>query len=428
MDTVEKVKKDGLCISCGICKAVCPKSCINYQRAEGMYVPVITEKDCIKCGRCLRLCPGAGDSFSGLHKSIGNKVPENLYTGSFLKVCTAYAQDKTLLKNAASGAVVSVLIKSLLEDNLYQSAFAVNTFNYREMTETSRFTEMGSNEQTAGSRYIPVMQTEAVQYMLAHTEEKIIFVGTGCFMMGLWKVIKDFGLNRENYFLIGLFCDKTMNYNSFEYFEKVWPGRGKGRLDRLYFRTKQCGGWPGNACLVYGNGDAKELPAKERMRIKEYFQPERCLYCVDKLNQFSDISVGDNYTKENNNAANGGSSSVIIRTKRGQQVWERYETGFSVSGSDMEKVTASQRIDKKEKNLLYAKIKAAEENTAFCMSFESDKEPDRETRMSCQLALDNISLGKGGQVRAIKKDIGKRKRTGLYHTLKNKWKRIWAGQ
>ena len=56
MNNIQKIVDVGLCISCGVCSANCPKSCITFERKNGIYQPKAREI-CINCGRCLQVCP-----------------------------------------------------------------------------------------------------------------------------------------------------------------------------------------------------------------------------------------------------------------------------------------------------------------------------------------------------------------------------------
>ena len=63
------------------------------------------------------------------------------------------------------------------------------------------------------------------------------------------------------------------------------------------------------------------------MKLKSFFQLNRCLFCYDKLNSFADISFGDCYIKEEKSFY--GKSNVIIRTNIGKKIYEKYSYLFS---------------------------------------------------------------------------------------------------
>lgn len=92
------------------------------------------------------------------------------------------------------------------------------------------------------------------------------------------------------------------------------------------------------------------------MNIKEYFQPESCLYCLDKLNIFADISVGDNYVEKS--GGKEGVSSLIIRSQKAVEIWERYHELFFSDRDNKEEFLKSQNMKMRKKNLAYAKLKS----------------------------------------------------------------------
>lgn len=163
---------------------------------------------------------------------------------------------------------------------------------------TRRFTALDDLSATPGSRYLTISHESAARYMIAHPDERIALVATPCAIQALCNTIELHHLDRERYLLTGLFCARTMHYGVAGYFSR--HPRGKGReLRGLRFRTKRIAGWPGDLQREYADGSQLNLPYIERMRVKEYFMPERFLYCMDKLKRESDIAIGDNYIPAN---------------------------------------------------------------------------------------------------------------------------------
>lgn len=352
MNTVENTVNNDLCVSCGICKAVCPKNCISYQREKGLWIPVIDREECIHCGKCYQVCPGKGFSYT---KILSQSKTSSFWFGEYLGVYTAWTLDAERRKNAVSGGVVTELIYNLLENGEYDSAFLVDTHQYQTgQVYTNRHAKGDPLENSQKSRYLPVSQEKAVAYILSHREEKVILVGTGCFVEGMLNIINFHQLKRENYFIIGLFCDRTMSWNVVDYFSRHPSLKGE-KLNKLFFRTKEAGGWPGGVQMETDSGRVIKLPNTERMKVKDYFYPERCMYCLDKLNMFADISVGDNYTKEHSDTM--GSSSVIVRTDMGMHIWEKYKSHFACQESTMERIKKSQHLERRKENYWYAEVK-----------------------------------------------------------------------
>ena len=351
--------ENDLCTSCGICEAVCPKKCIGFRRSGGQYVPQVDEGKCIDCGICLEICPGYKVDLSKLYEQEGQKIPENVYVGNYMNCYTAYAIDDIIRNNGVSGGCITSIVKELLDNEKYDSAFLVDSYKYNKFIMTRLYKRDESLSRTSKSRYVPISHANMIKYILKNRKTKVIIVATSCSVQGFLNVISKFNLNRENYLILGLFCDKTMSYNVFEYFDNY----GKSNLEALLFRTKEKGGWPGQVKLEYESGDVTYLPARERMIVKDYFQLERCMYCIDKLNQFADISFGDNYTGKN--ATKEGTNSVIIRTLKGADIWGSVENVIETKPSSMEDIYKSQHIDKRSENYEFAKLKKTQTNISI---------------------------------------------------------------
>lgn len=337
--------------------------------------------------------------------------PNDLWVGEYIEAWTVSAKDVVLKNNSTSGGFITALIKHLLDENIYDGAFLVDTYNYEKKVESAIYRKGDDLSQTPKSRYIPVMHTSCVQYILNNREEKLIIVAVPCFIEGLLTVISKYKLNRENYLILGLFCDKTMNYNIFPYFEHLITPK---KPIRLYFRHKSKSGWPGDVMLECEGGNTINLPAYKRMQVKDYFIPERCLYCLDKLNQFSDISIGDNYT--NKDMLSGGSNSIIIRTEKGKQAFDSAAQAnlFEYYKSDIDDIKNSQHINERSKNLLFQQSKQSAlliKNTEFTVNVN--------VKDGYSEKLRKLSLGANCDFNAIDREVKEKRKAN-----KNIWQRI----
>lgn len=354
MKNVESLTaKNNLCTSCGICKAVCPKDCIELVRMGGQYVPDINNDKCIECGICMEICPGYKVEFRKLYSQINEQFPKNLYVGNYKDCFTAAAKNSEIRNNGVSGGCITAIVKKLLDNVIYDAAFLVDSYEYNKLLETNLYKKNDLLTSTTKSRYIPISHSSMISYVLQNKDKKVIVVATSCVVQGFLNVISKFKLNRDNYLILGLFCDKTMSYNVFEYFSDY--DKSKSLLKNLHFRTKENGNWPGMVKLEYENGDVKFLPAEERMILKDYFQLERCMYCVDKLNQFADISLGDNYTGKDTSIK--GNNSVIIRTNKGSDIWNMMKATLEILPSKIDDIYKSQHIDVRTQNYDFAALK-----------------------------------------------------------------------
>ena len=346
--TIRETTRLNLCISCNICEVICPTQAIESQEENGNYPPHIDQDKCVYCGKCYEVCPGKDIFWRKTKEDFSKSM-----FGDYLDIWCAQAVDREVLKNSASGGVVTSLVMHLLKEGEYESAFLLSGYNYEHQLETLRFTSKDDFSKTMKSRYLTVSHKNAVRHLVDNPKEKMIIVGTGCAVQGVLNVLASKEITRENLLIIGLFCDKTMNYNVYKYFSGH-PACDDKLMD-LYFRTKEAGGWPGNVRLCKKDGSYVDLINKERMRVKDYFQPERCLYCLDKLNRNADISVGDNYIPSRKDVL--GVSSCVIRTKKGKIAFDVGWNLFKIKKDTEKALVESTKLEDKKVNVKYCSIK-----------------------------------------------------------------------
>lgn len=347
---IEHTVQNHLCVSCGICAAVCPQQCIGFSRKNGQYLPKIDSAKCTDCGICAEICSSYSDEYSG-HFTICKQTPaDDIFAGNHLTCYRASARDERIRYNSTSGGAITAIVNTLLSSGTYQCAFLVDDFNYSVFIGTKRYSRDNPLDHTSKSRYIPISHKAMVEYVLDHPNDMVIIVAVGCAIHTFLNVINKFNLNRDQYLLLGLFCDRTLSYNIFDYFNDFDKKRD---LDNLYFRTKEQSGWPGNVKLEYTNKESVFLPASERMMVKSFFQLERCLYCIDKLNIFSDISFGDDYSTQEKDRK--GNSSIICRTKLGEDVLDKTKEHLNLSMISIQDIKESQQLSKRSENLEFAR-------------------------------------------------------------------------
>lgn len=390
---IKRTRDLGLCTSCEACSAVCPMNAISMEFKNGQYLPLINQKKCIDCGMCAFICPGI--NFSEKNFSL-EKI-----SGNSLECYIAWTKNSNIRKISSSGGVITSLIMRMLEEGYYQGAFVLEDDG--TSGKISRLKLVSSPDEvlkSAKSKYLPASIYEIIKEIKEGKNKKYILVGTACQFSAIKRVIQKFNLPENNFIFLGLFCDKTLNYNFVKYLEREYKKIGE-KLIKLDFRSKDAGGWPGNMILYFDSGRKTEVNSKERKKVKKFFQLERCLYCIDKFNIKADISFGDCYIE--NEKESKGKSNIIIRTEKGRDIWKRLKNDFEAEEVAMDKIVSSQKLIDKNNNYIMARC-FVEKNKSYYQNIENVNN-SREDIEKYNQNLKYIKWGRDYSIARIKIDL-----------------------
>lgn len=339
MNNIGFVLTDDLCCSCGACAAVCPKEAICVSFDRGLFVPHVDDALCVNCRMCVEVCPSAQvdvQAVYGGHEVFSDKEEE---------CYVAFAKDEEMRHLGTSGGVVSALVSELLLKKVYDKAYVLS---YEKFDGTPAVIKPITNPQdvrcAVKSKYIPASVAEVIKDIVDGTIGRSVVVATPCQLLAVKKCLALRKQSDSNLLFIGLFCDKTLNYNIYNYYTSRYGG-----YDSLHFRDKDGNDWPGDTVLRKG-GEKKVIDKRIRMSLKPFFQLNRCRYCFDKLNQLADISCGDCYIGMEQ--AREGKSSMVVRTEKGRMVVQTCESILNLKESSMAAIKQSQRLDLKKENYL----------------------------------------------------------------------------
>ena len=348
---VTKTRRLDLCLSCEICSAVCPADAIAMEYRAGQFLPGIDDGKCTDCGLCLEICPGIDvDPFELRYKDVA----DDMFDGPCLESYTAYSNDPDIRKISTSGGLITTLIIELIRNKEFDAAFVlpfdIFTSKPARLTATKEISEIINS---AKSKYIPASVHNVIVTLKKERNSRYIVAGTPCQIYGIKKFLRRSKIAEENVLFLGLFCDRTLNFNIIRYFEDTYGQSGE-KLIKFEFRTKERYGWPGNSKVYFDSGRELILDKKVRQQLKPFFQLKRCLFCTDKLNRLADISFGDCYIPGKEDFR--GKSNVIVRTQKGKEVFGKHSYLFTLERENVEEIRKSQYLVGRKDNLEYAKI------------------------------------------------------------------------
>ncbi len=262
--------------------------------------------------------------------------------GQSMDCFTAKLLDKELLAQTTSGGVVTGILLDLLRQGIYDRVSILDGVGTETRAPGLTFTtDRDVILKSARSKYVPVSAFNLVAALEERKDKSTVITATPCVLDGIKRYAYLRGIQLDNVLLIGLFCDMTMSMNFIEYIERRFA-YSKEHVASLEYRDKLAGGWPGDMRATFSNGRSVSIKRRKRVELKPYFRLKRCLYCTDKLNRASDISVGDCYVKHLEDKE--GKSCVIIRTRKGREAFSACAAQFQLEPLEPAEVSVSQGL------------------------------------------------------------------------------------
>lgn len=392
---VTRTRDLGLCLSCEICSAACPADAIAMEYRAGQFLPRVDDGKCTDCGLCLEICPGVDiDPFELRYKDDA----DDMFDGPCLQSYTAYSNDPDIRKISTSGGLITTLIIELIRNKEFDAAFVlpfdIFTGKPARLTATKEISEIINS---AKSKYIPASVHNVILALGREGDSRYIVVGTPCQIYGIKKFLRRSKIAEENVLFLGLFCDRTLNFNIIRYFEDTYGQSGE-ELIKFEFRTKERYGWPGNSKVYFDSGRELILDKKVRQQLKPFFQLKRCLFCTDKLNRLADISFGDCYIPGKEDFQ--GKSSVVVRTEKGKELFAKYSYLFTLERENVEEIRRSQYLIGRKDNLEYAKILIKEHN--LYPDTSSDYESNKQVVQRLAKLYRHIKWGQNYNINRVK--------------------------
>jgi coenzyme F420 hydrogenase subunit beta len=297
-DNIVEIAEARLCNSCGACQFVCSTHAIEYNETVGGYLlPVVNKARCIGCGMCKSVCPG-----KGLRPNIIELLPHDPFVGNAISAYVGKAQDAEIYNNSQSGGIVTALLCNALQTNFMQGSIVVVMKQDKEprpLTILARSRKEIIRAQK--SKYCPVPVLSILDEVKANAGT-FAFVGTPCQIHGLRNIIDRFPhISNKIAIVIGLFCEKIMSFAAIDHiFREGGIGNGNNDIEKnIIFKEKSIIGYPGEIKITAGKSSIV-IPKEFRMKIKDYYTPDRCRLCFDKLNILADISIGDPWGNRRN--------------------------------------------------------------------------------------------------------------------------------
>lgn len=311
------------CCGCTACKTVCPKQCITMSEdAEGFLYPKVDASLCIDCQACVRVCP--------FHNPAKEEKPQSVYA--------ALNKNEEIRRDSSSGGMFTILAEKVIKDGgvVFGARF---TDDWRvEIVPTETIDGLAAFR---GSKYLQAQMGSSLVLAKKYLQEgrKVLFSGTPCQIAGLRHYLrKDY----DNLLAVDFVCHGVPSPKVWKMYLDEVSKASQRAISDIKFRDKPQGWKRFNFTLSYNesnksytissyNGDNHYM----RAFLSDMILRPSCYNCQAKCGRSkSDITLADYWGIDQvhpNMDDDKGTSLLIVRTEKGRQALDFYQTTYTES-------------------------------------------------------------------------------------------------
>lgn len=252
---------------------------------------------------------------------------------SGLKAFCGYYYDLASLKKSASGGMASIISEQFIKEN--GCVFGVKYSSDYKGAEYCCVTNFDGLDAIKGSKYIVTQKKVLIENKYISVfdilkeklqqGQKVLFIGLGCDVAGVYSYCKTNNLCTDNLFLIDLICAGPTRSEVAKSFIEEIEKKFKSKVVDFSVKYKKYGWEPRYVRVVFQNGKIFEKPFYETDYGEAFnvYVNKACCKCNFKgVNHKSDLTIGDYWgvDEQSDNYNKWGVSVAFVNTDKGKKL------------------------------------------------------------------------------------------------------------
>jgi coenzyme F420 hydrogenase subunit beta len=317
--TVEQIVAAGLCIGCGLCRAIAgPDRLEIAMTREGRERPFVrTPLDAATLERINAVCPGMHVD-GAVAGTQSRDVETDLIWGPAEHLAIGYASDPDVRYRGSTGGVLTALGRYLLESGRAKFILHVAASKTAPMRTERRLSfDAASVLDAAGSRYGPAAPLIDFTSILDRAEP-FALIAKPCDVSAVRNLAKlDPRVDRYMQYALTLVCGGASELTKSQ---EILDQFGIDEKELSLFRYRGFGN-PGPTRLETKDGRAFELTYQQMWADESTWRIQsRCKICPDAMGEGADLVVSDVWPGGGPTGEDEGFNGIIVRTRRGLEL------------------------------------------------------------------------------------------------------------
>ena len=336
-ELTRRVIQPGLCTGCGACVGMDASGESMMEDSLAGPVPKFSPHPLLD-PLAFDACPGKGLNYPQLYKHFYGALPKNWLTGPTLSVRIGHASDETVRRNGASGGVLSQVLIYLLEGRLIDAAIVVR--QGLPTPEKARAVFAVTRQEildAAQSVYIPVATLDKLRELEPGKRYAMTCLPDQAAALRYLQLAGDAHACQIRY-VLGPYTGTALYPAAIHSFLRSCGVSVNDGITSLKWRA---GEWPGYLEIRTQSGRVIRSNKFYYNYLIPFFITRNSLQNMDFANEFCDLSVGDAWSPQFEQAG-GGHSVITTRTREMEEIVARLAAEGKLTVQPVEELKATE--------------------------------------------------------------------------------------